>query len=266
MSIELTTLGSGSKGNSVYIGTKDTKILIDAGLSGSKIESVLKDINLSLNDIDAVFVTHEHSDHIDGVGVISRKYNLPIYATEGTWENMYQKIGKISSNNKKLVYNDEGILLNDMFIRPFSVPHDAKEPVCYTVLYNGIKVCVATDMGHITKDVIDNIRHCSALVLESNHDVNMLKMSNYPYNLKNRILGKYGHISNETCGKLLSCVMNDKLKNVFLAHLSQDNNTPELAYLTVSSILEEFGIYSEKDVNLHIAKPYGITDVIKIIS
>ncbi len=264
MSIEFTTLASGSKGNSVYIGTKDTKILIDAGLSGSKIESVLKDINVSLDDIDAIFVTHEHADHIDGVGVISRRHNLPVYATEGTWNNMAEKIGKISKHNKRLVYKDEGILLNDMFIRPFAVPHDAKDPVCYSVLYNGIKICVATDMGHITRDVIENIRHSSALVLESNHDVNMLKAGSYPYALKERVLGKYGHISNETCGKLLSCVMNDKLKNVFLGHLSQDNNTPDLAYLTVANTLEEFGIKAEKDVNLHIAKPYGITELIKI--
>ena len=178
MSIEIAPIASGSKGNSIYVGTKDTKILIDAGLSGAKIESALKDINLSLEDIDAIFVTHEHSDHIDGVGVISRRYNLPVYATEGTWDNMPDKIGKIPKNNKKFVYKDEGILLNDIFIRAFEVPHDAKQPVCYSVLYNGIKVCVATDMGHITRDVIENIRHCSALVLESNHDVNMLKLGN----------------------------------------------------------------------------------------
>lgn len=264
MSIEFTPIGSGSKGNSIYIGTKDTKILIDAGLSGSKIESALKDINVSLDNIDAVFVTHEHSDHIDGIGVISRKYNIPIYATEGTWANMPDKVGKISKDNKRFVYKDEAVVLNDMFIRPFAVPHDAKEPVCYNVLYNGIKISVATDMGHITRDVIENIRHSSALVLESNHDVDMLKMSNYPYQLKERILGKFGHISNETCGKLLSCIMNDKLKNVFLGHLSQDNNTPDLAYLTVASTLEEFGIKAGKDVNLHIAKPYGISQVIEI--
>ncbi|WP_250278116.1 MBL fold metallo-hydrolase [[Clostridium] colinum] len=262
--IDFTTLASGSKGNSIYIGTKDTKILIDAGLSAIKIENALKDINVSLDDIDAIFVTHEHSDHIDGIGVVSRKYNLPVYATEGTWNNMPQKIGKISQNNKRLVYKDEGIWLNDIFIKPFGVPHDAKEPVCYSVLYNGIKICVATDMGHITRDIIENIRHSSALVLESNHDVNMLKMGSYPYNIKERILGKYGHISNETCGKLLSCVMNNKLKNVFLGHISQDNNTPDLAYLTVSNILEEFGIQAEKDVNLFVAKPYGITEVITI--
>ncbi len=264
MGLEFTTLASGSKGNSVYIGTKDTKILIDAGISGTKIESALKDINVSLDEIDAVFITHEHSDHIDGVGVLSRRYNLPIYATEGTWNNMPEKIGKISKPNKRLVYKDEGIVLNDLFIRPFEVPHDAKEPVCYSILYNGIKICVATDMGHITRNVIENIRHSSALVLESNHDINMLKSGDYPYNLKERILGKFGHISNETCGKLLSCVMNDKLKNVFLGHLSQDNNTPELAYLTVANTLEEFGIQAEKDVNLHIAKSYGITELIKL--
>lgn len=264
MAINFTTLASGSKGNSIYIGTEDTKILVDAGLSGTKIDSALKDINVSLDDIDAIFVTHEHSDHIDGVGVLSRKYNIPIYATEGTWNNMPEKIGKIAKANKRLVYKDEGIMLNDMFIRPFSIPHDANDPVCYSVFHNGIKVCVATDMGHITRDVIENIKHCSALILESNHDEEMLKSGAYPYPLKQRILGKYGHISNETCGKLLSCVMNDKLKNVFLGHISQDNNTPDLAYLTVSNTLEEFGIQAEKDVNLHIAKPYGITELITI--
>lgn len=264
MSIKFTTLASGSRGNSVYIGTDNTKILIDAGISGTKVKQALRDINVSLDDIDAVFVTHEHLDHINGIGVISRKYNIPIYATEGTWYNMSQKIGKISNDNKRLVYKNEGILLNDIFIHSFAVPHDAVDPVCYNILYDGIKICVATDMGHITKSLIENIRDCSALVLESNHDINMLKASDYPSHLKKRILGKYGHISNETCAKLLACVMNNKLKNVFLAHLSSENNTPDLAYLTVSNILEEYGIQAEKDVNLHIAKPYGITELIEI--
>lgn len=264
MSIEFTTLASGSKGNSIYIGTEDTKILIDAGLSGSKIDSALNNINLSLENIDAIFVTHEHSDHIESIGVISRKYNIPIYATEGTWNSIPERIGKILKSNKRLVYKDEGILLNDIFIHSFQVPHDAKEPVCYSVIHNNVKICVVTDIGHITRDIIENMRHCSGLVLESNHDINMVKNSDYPQVVKERILGKYGHISNETCGKLLACIMNDKLKNVFLSHLSQDNNTPELAYLTVANTLDEFGIKAEKDVNLHIAKPYGITELIKI--
>ena len=264
MSVYLTTIASGSKGNCIYIGTENTKILIDAGISCSKIENALENINLSLKDIDAIFVTHEHSDHINSVGVISRKYNTPIYATEGTWKNMPEKVGKINNINKKVVYQNEDILLNDILIRPFKVPHDAKEPICYSVFYDKTKISIVTDIGYVTKDIIDNIKYSSALVLESNHDINMLKMCNYPPVLKERILSKYGHISNETCGKLLSCVMNNKLKNVFLAHLSRDTNTEELAYLTVSKTLEEFGIQPKKDVNIHIAKPYGITNLIKI--
>ncbi|MDE6182158.1 MAG: MBL fold metallo-hydrolase [Eubacteriales bacterium] len=264
MAIEFTTLASGSSGNCVYIGTENTKILIDAGLSGSKIENVLKDINIEPDTLDAIFVTHEHSDHIDGIGVLSRRYNLPVYATEGTWSNMPQKVGEISTRNKKIVYADENIILNDLYLTPFSMPHDAKEPVSYSVHWNNIKISVATDMGHVTKNVIENIRHSDALILESNHDVTMLKNGAYPYYLKERVLGKYGHISNETSAKLLACVMNNKLKNVFLAHISKENNTPDLAYLTFKNTLEEFGIKAEKDVNLHIAKQYGITEIIKL--
>lgn len=260
----LTTLASGSSGNSTYISSKNTNILIDAGLSGSKIENALSDINVSTKNIDAILITHEHSDHIEGAGVLSRKYNIPIYATEGTWSVILKKLGKISKENIKIIYPNERFLLNDMIILPFSVPHDATEPVCYSVIYNGIKSCVLTDIGHITKNLIENIRHCSAIVIESNHDINMVKNSSYPTHLKNRILGKFGHISNETCAKLLACIINNKLKNVFLAHISKENNTEDLAYLTVSNILSEFGIIVNKDVNLHIAKQYGINKIIDI--
>ncbi len=264
MAIEFTTLASGSSGNCVYIGTENTKILIDAGLSGVKIENALKDINIGPDTLDAIFVTHEHADHVDGVGILSRRYNLPVYATEGTWSNMPQKVGEIATKNKKIVYADENIILNDLYLTPFAMPHDAKEPVSYSVHWGNIKIAVATDIGHVTKNVIENIRHADALVLESNHDITMLKNGTYPYPLKERVLGKYGHLSNETSAKLLACVMNDKLRNVFLAHISKENNTPDLAYLTVKNTLEEFGIKVKKDVNLHIAKDYGITEIIKL--
>lgn len=262
--LKLTTLASGSKGNSVYVGTDNTKILIDAGLSGKKLSEALSDINVALEDIDAVFVTHEHSDHINGVGVLSRKYNIPIYATKGTWDNMQKKIGEISPNNKNVLCENEKVILNDMCIKPFSVPHDAKEPVCYSVIYDGKKICVATDMGHINKNILENIKDCSALVLESNHDEDMVKKGAYPYDLKKRILGKYGHISNEICGKVLSCVMNDKLKNVFLGHISQENNTPHLAFSTVCDVLNKFDITPQRDIHIHVAKPYGITELVEI--
>lgn len=264
MAIEFTTLASGSNGNCVYIGTDNTKILIDAGLSGVKIENCLKDINVEPDQLDAIFITHEHADHVDGVGVLSRRYNLPIYATEGTWSNMPKKIGDIVSKNKKIVYADENIILNDLYLTPFAIPHDAKEPVCYSVNWNNIKISVATDIGHVTKNVIENIRHCDAIILESNHDITMLKNGAYPYPLKERILGKYGHLCNDISAKLLACVMNDKLKNVFLSHISRENNTPDLAYLTFKNTLEEFGIKVKKDVELHIAKEYGATELIRL--
>lgn len=264
MAIEFTTLASGSAGNCVYVGTENTKILIDAGLSGVKIENLLKQINVSPDMLDAIFITHEHLDHIDGAGVLSRRYNLPVYATEGTWGNMPQKVGEIATKNKNIVYADEKIFLNDLYLIPFAMPHDAKEPVSYSVYSNNIKISVATDMGHVTKDVIEHIRHSDAIILESNHDVTMLKNGTYPANLKERILGNYGHISNEISAKLLACVMNNKLKNVFLAHISKENNTPDLAYLTVKNTLDEFGIKVKKDIDIHIAKDYGITELIKL--
>lgn len=264
MALEFTPIASGSTGNCIYVGTENTKILIDAGLSGIKIENALKEINILPENLDAIFITHEHKDHIDGVGVLSRRYNLPIYATEGTWANMCGKIGSISPKNVNIIYPSENIILNDLCLKPFSIPHDAKQPVAYTIKWNNKKIAIATDMGHITKDIIENLRYCDALVLESNHDINMLKNGSYPPQLKERVLGKLGHICNETSAKLLACIMNNNLKNVFLAHISKENNNPDLAYTTVKNILEEFGILEKKDINLHIAKEYGATKIIKL--
>lgn len=262
MSIKFTTLASGSAGNSVYIGTPNTKILIDAGISGTKIENSLSSINVSIKDIDAIFITHEHHDHIEGVGVLSRRYNIPVYATEGTWDNMPQKVGKII--HKNIIYKDENIYLNDIYLRAFEIPHDAKDPVCYSIFYDNIKICVLTDMGYITENIIKNAMNSNTLLIESNHDVDMVKNGNYPTYLKKRVLGKYGHISNETCAKLLYCVMNDKIKDVFIGHISTRNNTPELAYISVTSTLDEFGVRVEKDIFIHIAKPYGVNKIIEI--
>lgn len=264
MALEFTPIASGSNGNCVYIGTQSTKILIDAGLSGAKTEKALKEINISPENLDAIFITHEHKDHIDGAGILSRRYNLPIYATEGTWENMHLKIGEISKKNINIIYPSENIILNDLCINPFSIPHDTKQPVAYTVKWNNKKIAIATDMGHITKNIIENLRYCDALVLESNHDINMLKNGAYPPQLKNRILGKFGHICNETSAKLLACIMNNSLKNVFLSHISKENNSKDLVYETFKNTLSQFGIIEKKDVNLHISKEYGANEIIKL--
>lgn len=264
MSVKFTTIASGSSGNSVFIGTKNTKILIDAGLSGKKIEAGLKNIDLSGNDIDAIFVTHEHNDHVDGIGVLSRRYDIPVYATEGTWKHMPSKVGEFKDKNKRFIYNDENCILNDLCIHPFEIPHDAAEPVAFAVSSNNAKIAVATDIGHVTRTILNNIKDCNAVLLESNHDVYMLKNGSYPVQLKKRILGKFGHLSNDSAGKLLACIMNDKLKYAFLGHLSKENNTPELAYETVKAVLNEYGIETGSYFKLITAPRYGVENILSV--
>lgn len=267
MNMKYASIASGSSGNCIYIGTENTHILIDAGLSGKKIEEGLKALDLQGSDIDAIFVTHEHSDHVDGVGVLSRRYDIPVYATEGTWENMPAKIGKIKPLMQKPVYADEDCFFNDMLIRPFTIPHDAAEPVGYSVSTNDKKITVATDIGHITDNVKVNIKGSNLLLLESNHDVEMLRKGSYSYPLKKRILSDYGHLSNVNAGIMLQeliCDNDSRLDYVFLGHLSHENNHPQLAYDTVKAALEEKHIIPDKDINLWVAKRYGVKRIIEI--
>lgn len=262
--MEFATIASSSSGNCVYVGTEHTKILIDAGLSGKKIEKGLDELSLNGNDITAIFVTHEHIDHVDGVGVLSRRYDLPVYATEGTWANMPKKVGEIAHKNKFCVYREEKCVINDICINPFAIPHDAAEPVGYSVFTDKSKIAIATDIGHVTKGILDNLRDCNLILLESNHDIKMLERGAYPFNLKKRILGKNGHLSNEIAGKLLACIMTDKLSHAFLGHLSSENNTPSLAFSTVKTILEEYGIEVGTYLNLLLAPKYGVESLVKI--
>lgn len=258
------SISSGSSGNSVYVGSKNTHILIDVGLSGKKVQEGLKEINLTGNDIKAIFITHEHSDHIKGAGILSRKFNLPIYATKGTWNGMEKDLGKIAEGNKKIIDKNSDIEIEDLLIRAYEIPHDANEPVGYSVTADNAKISVATDIGHITEVIKENIKGSSALLLEANHDENMLKAGSYPYLLKRRILGEFGHLSNETSGELLSQVLDDKLKYVLLGHLSKENNLPELAYLTVANILQEKGVKIGSDLKLGMAPRYNCSNLIEI--
>jgi len=258
------SISSGSSGNSIYVGNKSTHILIDAGLSGKKIQEGLKKLDLKGNDISAIFITHEHSDHIKGAGVLSRRFNLPVYATEGTWRGMESELGEISAENKKIIQKDKPVELGDLYIQAYEIPHDANEPVGYSVFSDNAKVSVATDIGHITENVKKNIKGSSALLLEANHDVNMLKVGSYPYQLKRRILGDFGHLSNDTSGELLAEILDEKLRYVLLGHLSQENNHPDLAYITVLNILKEKGIKEGVDLNLSMAPRYECSSMIKL--
>ena len=264
MKLEFASIASGSSGNCIYVASSHTRLLIDAGLSGKRIEAGLSELSLTGYDIDALLVTHEHNDHVDGVGIMSRRYDIPVYATEGTWENMPGKVGRIKPSNKNALYSGETLMINDLMIQPFPIPHDAAQPVGYSITDGSAKITVATDIGHITDEVRENIKDSNILLIESNHDVDMVKTGPYPYPLKQRVLSDFGHLSNDNCGKILGDVITDTLKYIFLGHLSKENNTPALAFETVKSRLEAEGVVIGGDVNMYVAPRYGVKRIIRI--
>ncbi len=227
------SLYSGSSGNSLFVETPNTKILIDAGESAKKIETALNNMNISVEDIDAILVTHEHSDHVKGLGTLSKKFQLPVYANQETWDAMPEISSKISEVNQNLFNINENFDIGELKITPFSIPHDAANPCGFNIYYNDQKISIATDLGHMDYSIIKNLEGSSFILLESNYDPNILKCSRYPYSLKQRIAGPNGHLSNEAAGKTISYLLNSGLKNVMLGHLSKENNFPELAYKTV---------------------------------
>ena len=230
------SIASGSSGNCIYVGSENSHILIDAGISARRIEQGLNEIGLKGSDLDGIFVTHEHSDHIRGLGVLARKFEKPIYGTRETLEEIERatSLGKFDTSSVhacfcRILRLDVG----DLTIRPFRVDHDAANPVAYRIKQGRKSVAVATDMGHYDQYIIDNLQNLDALLLESNHDVRMLQTGPYPYYLKRRILGDHGHLSNENAGRLLNYILHDQMKHILLGHLSKENNYEELAYETV---------------------------------
>lgn len=259
------SLYSGSSGNSMFVSSNKAKILIDAGLPGKKIDMALKEINQNPTELNAIFITHEHSDHVKGVGVLSRKYDIPIYANDNTWSAMKDSIGKIKEHNIKVIDKRSITEIEDMNVKAFNIPHDAVSPMGYTVSDCNKSISVATDFGTFTKEIYENIKDSEVILLESNHDVNMLKFGPYPYPLKRRILSEIGHLSNDDCGsaivELVKCDLN---KKVILGHLSNTNNQPDLAYQTVLNVLNENGIKLKQDIMLTMANRYKPSAYIEI--
>jgi phosphoribosyl 1,2-cyclic phosphodiesterase len=248
-------IASSSSGNCIYIGTSNTHILIDAGLSGVNIQKGLNALGIEASDIDAVFITHEHNDHIKGAGILSRRFDIPIFATQKTWTYIerFGSIGKISDRNKCFIHVGENCIINDMLVKAFNIPHDAADPVGYTVSAFGHKVAVVTDIGCITDTIKENLADCNALLIESNHDIEMLENGRYPRELKNRVRGNKGHLSNCSAGKFLSEIMNERLKHIFLGHLSEENNLPIVALDTVTSMLKAAGAFEAYQFKLCLA-------------
>lgn len=225
--LEICILASGSRGNAVYVSGGSTSILIDAGLSGIEIERRLNSKGLHPEDLDAILVSHEHTDHIQGVGVLSRRFNLPVFISSKTEKAAVSQLG-----NVRVIKNFEcgaPFMINDLSIHPFSISHDAEDPSGFTVNQDGTKIGIATDLGIATSMVKEHLKGCSLLILEANHDEDMLINGPYPWPIKQRIKSRTGHLSNEASKNLLKEVQHDRLKYVILAHLSETNNTPQKA-------------------------------------
>ena len=220
-------------GNCLYVESENTKLLIDAGVSLKKIEKGLETLNISPSSLDGILVTHEHSDHIQSLGNLSKKFNLPVYANSETFDNMSKQTDKISAENIKKFKVAEKFEIKDLEINPFSIPHDAANPCGFNISNNSDKISIATDIGHMTNDILKQLEDSKFILLESNYDTEVLKYSKYPYLLKQRIAGPNGHLSNEIASKVINYLLQGNLKTAMLGHLSKESNFPELAYQTV---------------------------------
>ncbi|AOT70550.1 MBL fold metallo-hydrolase [Geosporobacter ferrireducens] len=252
MGLRFCSLASGSSGNCQFIASEEARILLDVGLAGKRIVECMESIGEQAEKIEGILVSHEHSDHIRGIGILSRRFNLPIYANNNTWEEMSGKIGLVKEENKRTFTTGETFVIGDIMIKSYAIAHDAAEPVAFSFQHEGAKISIATDLGHVDERIMGELRDADLLMLESNHDIEMLKMGKYPWFLKQRILGDYGHLSNETAGHVIADLLEGqgRISNVLLGHLSKENNFPELAYETVKSILEARNIKIGLDINI----------------
>ena len=227
------SLYSGSSGNSLFVETDNTKILVDAGVSCKKIETALNDINIDPKSLDGILVTHEHIDHVQSLGSFSKKFDLPVFVNQETLDNMPKQKDKIADKNIKLFKVNDKFEIGDLIIKPFSIPHDAVNPCGFNIYNNNNKISIATDIGHMTNSILKNLEESLFVMLEANYDPEVLKCSPYPFSLKSRIAGPTGHLSNEIAGKTISYLIQSGLKTAMLGHLSKESNFPELAYQTV---------------------------------
>ena len=245
-------LASGSKGNAIFMNLGETKILVDAGISARRIQKGLAELGVAVEDLDAIFITHEHRDHVSGLPTLTKKYHLPVYAKHSTWGALYCK-EQIPDRCK--IELEDSMDIRQVKVEPFLLSHDAVEPVGYNLYYHDTKYSVATDLGFVTPTVRDALSLTDILVLESNHDYDMLKSGSYPWSLKRRIMSNKGHLSNQDAGWTLARLDRKNKTRVLLAHLSQENNKPELAESTVSAILKEQGCRVGEDVLLKLTSP-----------
>ena len=253
METSFRTLISGSSGNASVAYTKSSALLVDAGAPGKTICSLLAGAELDPAKLRGILVTHDHADHVAGVGVLSQRFDLPVYATEGTWAAMTPRIGQVSEKNRRTFPAGGRFVVGDFSVQSFQIPHDAADPVGFCLDAGGPLVGILTDLGETTASILEAVRLCDVLLLESNHDVEMLRCGPYPPHLQRRILGKRGHLSNEAAGRALRALVEAGVRCAILGHLSAENNRPQLALDTVAGELRREGIRPGQDVLLDLA-------------
>ncbi|GAE34441.1 MBL fold metallo-hydrolase [Halalkalibacter akibai] len=259
MTLRFSVLASGSTGNAVYVETDSQRLLIDAGLSGKKMDELFQSINRNPKDLNGILVSHEHSDHIKGVGIFARKHKLPIYANEKTWQAMDSHLGNIATEQKFVFKTGEVKTFGNLDVESFGVSHDAAEPMFFSFLHEGKKLVLATDMGYVSERIKGTIKGADMFIFESNHDINMLRMGKYPWSIKRRILSDVGHVSNEDAALALSECIGDNTSRIYLAHLSLDNNLKDLARLSVEQVLKEQGMAVGEQFELYDTDPHQPT-------
>ena len=257
MELRFSPLFSGSSGNATYVGCDDAHLLVDAGLSGTRVIQELHRVGVNPSDLNAILVTHEHSDHIKGIGILSRKFDLPIFASEGTWREMYGKIGNIAPKNMRIFESGQDFYIGSIDITPFSTPHDASGPVGYTFETGGAKFAIATDLGCVRDSWLKYVLGADAVILESNFDPGMLQAGPYPYELQKRIMGRHGHLSNDDAGEVAVLLAQYGAKQIILGHLSKENNYPALALQCAELALRQAGLEPQTDVKLFVASRDG---------
>jgi phosphoribosyl 1,2-cyclic phosphodiesterase len=246
-------LFSGSSGNSTYIESYGTAILIDIGCSTKKVETILKDNDIDPKNIKSIFITHEHIDHVRGLKTFAKRYHTKVYSSEGTIDALKKK-RILDEKIQDEIITEEGISLGNISVKPFHTSHDSRESLGYVVNIDDKKnVAIATDMGYISDTVFDAISGCKTIFIESNHDVGMLENGPYPYFLKKRILSKKGHLSNEACAEVLPGLVKSGTQRFILSHLSEHNNFPELAYRASLLSLTQVGMKQNIDFEISVA-------------
>ncbi len=263
MSLDICTLASGSKGNCTLIKSENTTILIDTGISLKDIIDRLKSVNVIPEDIKAILVTHEHSDHIKGICSLSKKFKIPVYADERLWSALENKL-QIPEKLMKIFQGDD-FFIDDLTISPFMLPHDAAFCNGFSIYCKGRKISISTDLGFMPDRVLNRLEKSDLILLESNHDINMLKNCRYPETLKARILSSRGHLSNDTAAECILKLALKGTKQFILGHLSEESNTPQLAYKTTFEMLEINDVKVNKDVYLDIAPQHTVGNYIKIV-